>query len=363
MERLVRMCATSGGCETSLFCINSMFWSVVFIILYSTSTVLSQEQEQLRLGVMLPEYQPGMRHWPYFTQMVQPGIDIALGKVQETILPKHNVSYLALDTRCSNQMSMILSVHMKYKYECDVFLGPACEYAVAPTARFCDYWDVPLITAGALAQGFSKDYFNTITRMQGSYDKFAYSLVEFFERQNWNTTILLVDEPIDGEIKDCFFCMGGVSWTFHEHEIAHEVEGFDQLTEDSTKQLLEKVEPVARIVVMCASDDAIRKIMLAAHDLGMTNGEYAFINIKLFDSNYFGNNKLVWHREGDTAEENERAKQAFRALMTFTLRKPNTPAYAKFAEDVKERARRDYNFDFDAVNETIQNTTDLPRRP
>ena len=104
---------------------------------------------------------------------------------------------------------------------------------------------------------------------------------------------------------------------------------------------------------MCASDDAIRKIMLAAHDLGMTNGEYAFINIKLFDSNYFGNNKLVWQRETDTPEENEKAKQAFRALMTFTLRKPHTKAYEKFAEEVKLRAKNDYSFDFDAVNETV----------
>ena len=104
---------------------------------------------------------------------------------------------------------------------------------------------------------------------------------------------------------------------------------------------------------MCASDDAIRKIMLAAHELKMTNGEYAFINIKLFDSNYFGNNKLVWHREGDSDEENEKAKQAFRALMTFTLRKPNTPQYDEFALEVKQRAKKYYDFDFDAVNETV----------
>ena len=104
---------------------------------------------------------------------------------------------------------------------------------------------------------------------------------------------------------------------------------------------------------MCASDEAIRKIMLAAHDLGMTNGEYAFINIKLFDSNYFGNNKLVWKRDGDSKENNEKAKQAFRSLMTFTLRKPNTPQYEDFAKDVKERALKYYDFDFDAVNETV----------
>ncbi len=232
--------------------LSTMFWTLVFTFLYCTSMVLTQtegeEKQQLRLGVMLPEYRPGMRHWPYFRQMIQPGIDIALQKVSKTILPGHNITYLSLDTRCSNQMSMILSVHMKYQYECDVFFGPACEYAVAPTARFCDYWEVPLITAGALAQGFSKAYFNSLTRMQGSYDKFAYVLVEFFREHKWNTTVLLLDQPLDGEIKDCFFCMGGVSWTFHDVGIPHEVDEFDEktLTEESIKKILENIQQFAR---------------------------------------------------------------------------------------------------------------------
>ncbi|XP_022087157.1 atrial natriuretic peptide receptor 1-like isoform X6 [Acanthaster planci] len=99
---------------------------------------------------------------------------------------------------------------------------------------------------------------------------------------------------------------------------------------------------------MCASGDSIRKIMLAAHELGMTNGEYAFFNIFLFDSNYFGD--VTWKR-GD--KDDEAAKQAYRSLMTFTLRKPETPKFEAFAAEVKERALRDYNFSFDAVGEEV----------
>lgn len=43
------------------------------------------------------------------------------------------------------------------------------------------------------------------------------------------------------------------------------------------------------VVIMCASGDTIRNIMLAAHRQGMTNGDYAFFNIELFNSSSYGN--------------------------------------------------------------------------
>lgn len=43
------------------------------------------------------------------------------------------------------------------------------------------------------------------------------------------------------------------------------------------------------VVIMCASSDTIRGIMLAAHRHGMTSGDYAFFNIELFNSSSYGN--------------------------------------------------------------------------
>ncbi|KAL8573056.1 hypothetical protein ACOMHN_010486 [Nucella lapillus] len=37
-------------------------------------------------------------------------------------------------------------------------------------------------------------------------------------------------------------------------------------------------------VVLCASPDAVRKIMIQAHELNFDNGEYVFFNIDLFTS-------------------------------------------------------------------------------
>lgn len=48
------------------------------------------------------------------------------------------------------------------------------------------------------------------------------------------------------------------------------------------------------VVIMCASGDTIRNIMLAAHRQGMTNGDYAFFNIELFNSSSYGNVFPAW---------------------------------------------------------------------
>ena len=36
------------------------------------------------------------------------------------------------------------------------------------------------------------------------------------------------------------------------------------------------------VVVLCASADSVREIMIKAHDLNFDNGEYVFFNIDLF---------------------------------------------------------------------------------
>ena len=36
------------------------------------------------------------------------------------------------------------------------------------------------------------------------------------------------------------------------------------------------------VIVMCASPDSVREVMIMAHKLNFDNGEYVFINVDLF---------------------------------------------------------------------------------
>lgn len=59
-----------------------------------------------------------------------------------------------------------------------------------------------------------------------------------------------------------------------------------------------------------------------------------------------------WYIEDDTVERNEKAKNAYSALLTVTARQPDDEEYRKFSKEVKELAREKYNYTF-AENETV----------
>ena len=49
-----------------------------------------------------------------------------------------------------------------------------------------------------------------------------------------------------------------------------------------------------------------------------------------------------WYRANDTNERNEKAMKAYEALMTVTLRKPDSEEYKNFSDEVKQRALKEY---------------------
>ncbi len=54
-----------------------------------------------------------------------------------------------------------------------------------------------------------------------------------------------------------------------------------------------------------------------------------------------------WYNASDTEERNAKARKAYEALMTVTLRKPTSPEYRNFSREVKARASQMYtNFTY-----------------
>ena len=60
-----------------------------------------------------------------------------------------------------------------------------------------------------------------------------------------------------------------------------------------------------------------------------------------------------WYRADDPEDRNAKAKRAYEALMTVTLRKPDSADYRQFSREVKARAHKDYGktiYDVDEVS-------------
>lgn len=65
----------------------------------------------------------------------------------------------------------------------DAFIGPGCEYVIAPVARYAGPWRIPVLTAGGQAEafGYKQPSYQTLTRMMGSYTQAGVAIRKVFE--------------------------------------------------------------------------------------------------------------------------------------------------------------------------------------
>jgi atrial natriuretic peptide receptor A len=94
------------------------------------------------------------------------------------------------------------------------------------------------------------------------------------------------------------------------------------------------------------SGDLVRTILLAAHDLGMGNGEYVFIGVELIQ-NKGANGDFSWYQPG--GKRNKHAREMYEALLMVAVRVPTSAEYTAFLHKVATRSRDEFN---EAVGES-----------
>ena len=96
-----------------------------------------------------------------------------------------------------------------------MFIGPVCDYVIAPVARYCTVWGTPLITPAAQAEAFSvkSPQYMTLTRMMGSYVFLGPVVRKILRKFNWGVAgMLFHNYPRGSGVGNsrCYFVMGGI---------------------------------------------------------------------------------------------------------------------------------------------------------
>uniref|UniRef100_A0A8C9XRC9 Natriuretic peptide receptor 3 n=1 Tax=Sander lucioperca TaxID=283035 RepID=A0A8C9XRC9_SANLU len=214
----------------------------------------------------------------------------------------------------------------------DLILGPVCEYEAAAVVRLASHWDIPVISAGALATGFSNKNaeYSHLTRIAPSYVKMAETFTAVFEHFTWRSALLVYED--DKEERNCYFTLEGVYHLMADFNIkTYAVSQEDRLDTDDILQNIHDTE----VVIMCMGADKIREIMLAAHRRRLTNGNYIFFNVELFNASSYGNGS--WKR-GDKYDND--ARQAFASLNIVTLLRTVKPDFENFSVEMKKAVEK-----------------------
>ncbi|XP_029435053.1 atrial natriuretic peptide receptor 3 isoform X2 [Rhinatrema bivittatum] len=310
-----------------LLCSISSFLTLILVVNSN-----SLDEDKINVLVLLPKDNMYM----FSLARVKPAIDYALQTLKEngTHWSGLNFKIHYEDSDCGNQAFFTLMDLAVQQQKPDVILGPVCEYAAAVVARMASHWNIPMISSGALATGYmlkSSEY-SHLTRVSPAYSKMGEMFLAMFRYHKWNRATLLYSD--DKLARNCYFTIEGVEKVFHEEGYHMSYYSFDETKHIDAEDIVHTIG-CERVVVMCASADTIRTIMLAAHRKGMTNGGYAFFNIELFNSSTYGNGS--WKR-GDKYDTE--AKQAYSSLQTVTLLRTVKPEFEKFSNEVKSSVEK-----------------------
>lgn len=214
----------------------------------------------------------------------------------------------------------------------DLILGPVCEYEAAATVRLASHWNIPVISAGALATGFSdkSSEYSHLTRIAPSYVKMAETFSAMFEHFSWSSALLVYED--DRQERNCYFTLEGVYHLMSGFSVkTYHVFEDERLDAEDVAQSISDTE----VVIMCMGAERIRDVMLAAHRHGLTNGSYIFFNIELFNASSYGNGS--WRR-GDPHDTE--ARQAYSSLNTVTLLKSIKPQFENFTLEMRLALQR-----------------------
>ncbi|KAL5963139.1 Atrial natriuretic peptide receptor 1 [Taenia solium] len=299
-----------------------------------------------------------------------PALDYAINRIQTlpfaSRLPR--LEFLWGDTKCDVAVTLNLIFHFLMDEPVHAFIGPVCTFPLASAARIVGArFKRPLVTFGGFEIDLAdKTRYPQLTRLgghHGSLNGFLYTIFTHFgwePRAHKNIALLhvRVDEATaDLEGVSPQIVAAAASAFFVAKAIlsggglgGFRVEGVitDHNNVEDMRQRMQQISSYGRVVILCADPDAVRQLMLIAYELGFINGEYVFINIDLLSSSE--QQARPWFRPNAPAEENKRAREAYRVLMTVTLRKPDSEEYLKFAHEVQRRAKNDYNYTY-ASNE------------
>ncbi len=108
---------------------------------------------EVNIAVILPMDDERM----FSVRRVAPAINLAIDEINQdvTLMKNHKFSVKYNDSKCNIAEGINKAINFYIRKEVHVFLGPVCDFAVAPVGRQVGFWNIPVISGGAMARDFS----------------------------------------------------------------------------------------------------------------------------------------------------------------------------------------------------------------
>lgn len=143
--------------------IDCMTKNCLFGKYYETANVnvssVIEKSHQIHLAVLMPSKAVDEMSEERSSQILAatlPVIELAIQSVKERrLLNGYELIVHHRDTNCSSTYGPMAAFDLYNRNQADVFLGPICDYVLAPVARYASVWQLPVLTTGGLSSAFN----------------------------------------------------------------------------------------------------------------------------------------------------------------------------------------------------------------
>ncbi|XP_076448286.1 atrial natriuretic peptide receptor 3-like [Babylonia areolata] len=183
---------------------------------------------KIHLAALLPT---NSSRFPFAYQKVLPALKLSVDNVTARggVLHGRDIQVHFRDSECSSAAAMNQMYNFYIQKQVDVFFGPCCDYAAAPVGRQLHYWNLPMLTAGAIASDFAagkRKFFNLITRVGASVNSLVDCLLAIMQKFRWKR-IKQVYDPIAQDLigeKVCHIMADGIHYGLKYQSIIPDIE-------------------------------------------------------------------------------------------------------------------------------------------
>ncbi|XP_061165072.1 atrial natriuretic peptide receptor 1-like [Saccostrea echinata] len=312
---------------------------LLFLVFLYHLHVLYCNKPEINIGVFVMKGTES----PWSIGRSEKAIELGQRKLKEMLEGLATVRFLRSMSKigsCTKYDFGALGAEHRFIKNTSVFIGPGCSTGVEAIGRMAADWNIPLITPVGINSLFdNKTFFPTLTRISFSFDMVGQFYLQLFQLYKWKDIAIIRDAYLEKTLSITHFQSTSLLQLFTENGLRvtlceTQVYGFTNALKAAAK--------VSRVIILLCFFQRIRGLLLEAHDLGMTNGEFVFIYFKTF-SPFLSD---LWYMAGDQ-KTNEIAKKAFNVLLVALPKNPESPEIKVFEASVKNHSITKYNYDFD----------------
>ncbi|XP_045175624.2 atrial natriuretic peptide receptor 1-like isoform X2 [Mercenaria mercenaria] len=274
--------------------------------------VKAKDDKEFRIAWLAPE-----QEFHNFSAATSTGaVKLALAFiVQHEILHGYTLRAKWYDSKCDSKQALVAFVEAVESYDPDVIMGPPCSTGLLGVAQLGSIWNLPVFSwVSDLLDFKDKDKYTTLVRLSGPLYAIAETMRQIGLFFKWNNFALIYDKQAPYEAVAVALREAAVDKNYtikSTHYISAET------TDDHMVSMLQQIKKFARVIIFVVPWHSLRHYLLLAHELGMANGEYAFLCVHgdLFNWDVMDEKILSdWGWRRDDAHD-EKAREIYESVI------------------------------------------------